>query len=352
VADRLQGGVAMVGSTPPRGLHRTVHRSEKYQRSALAGASAFLYVNQYPGYGPETGSIANDREALIPGIGISYESGEMLRRLQRRHGQLTLRIETTDRCHPVTALNVVAELPGRTRPDEWVLVGCHYDGHDIAQGAHDPASGAVALLEAARVLGRHAAEHVGCGIRFVQFSAEETGLIGARRYVTQHAEELDSIRFMLNLDAAGGPGPKGLVVNRWRELDPFWERCRREMAADLPAGQRTSAFSDHFPFFQEGVPTAMMSDPNGVNTGRGFDHTAYDTVDKVRITDLREAAAVAARLALRISREEPWPVTRRSRAAVEELVAAEPALEGQAVRAAMEELYRARERQRAAQAPA
>jgi aminopeptidase YwaD len=339
VADRLPGQVAMVSSRPPRGLGRTIHRSEKYQRSALGDAAAFLYVNQYEGYGPETGSIANDREALIPGVGISHESGELLRRLERRYGTLTLRLTTTDRSAPMTSWNVVGELPGRSRPDEWVLVGCHYDGHDIAQGAHDPASGAVALLEAARVLARHAAAETGCGLRFVLFGIEEIGLIGARRYVAAHREELDGIRFMLNLDAAGGPGPKGLLVNRWPELEPFFARCGQEMAAELPVGQRTSAFSDHFPFFLEGVPTAMMGNPTHVNTGRGFDHTAHDTLDKVRIGDLREAAAVAARLALRMSREEPWPVRRRSGEAVRALMAAEPSLEGQAVKVAMEERY-------------
>lgn len=336
---QLPGALAMVCSRPPRGLNRTVHRSEKYQRSALGGAAAFLYVNQYEGYGPETGSIASDREALIPGVGISREDGELLLRLQRRYGPLTLRLETTDRSRKMTSWNIVGDLPGAASCDEWIVLGCHYDGHDIAQGAHDPASGAVAVLEAARVLAAHAVTVLGCGIRFVEFGVEETGLIGARRYVEQHRDELDQIRFMLNLDAAGGPGRKGLVVNRWPELVPFFDRCREEMAAELPVGQKTSAFSDHFPFFLAGVPTAMMGDPGHVNTGRGFDHTQWDTLDKVRIGDLREAAAVAARLVLRMSRDEAWPARRRTPEQVRALMAAEPNLEGQAVKEAMDRLY-------------
>jgi Zn-dependent M28 family amino/carboxypeptidase len=342
-ARQLEGAVAAVCSQPPRGLNRTVHRSEKYQRSAIGGAAAFLYINQYEGYGPETGSIANDREAWIPGVAVSREAGEMLRRLQRRHGPLALVVETTDRCRPATSWNVVAELSGSSSPDEWVLLGCHYDGHDISQGAHDPASGTVAVLEAARVLARHAREEAGCGIRFILFGIEETGLIGARRYVARHRDELDRVRFMLNLDAAGGAGRKGLVVNRWPELKTLLERWAEEMAAEMPVGQRASAFSDHYPFFLEGVPTAMMGDPGGVNTGRGFDHTAHDTVDKVRLSDLREAAAVGARLVLRMSLQEPWPLKRRSGEEVRALMAAEPSIEGQAVREAMERLYEARQ---------
>jgi Zn-dependent M28 family amino/carboxypeptidase len=344
LGEQLRGAVAWVCTQPPRGLNRTVHRSEKYQRAALAGAAAFLYVNQYAGFGPETGSIANDREALIPGIGISHEDGELLRRLARRYGALTLHVETTDRSRPCTSWNVVGDLPGQGKPEEWVILGCHYDGHDISQGAHDPASGAVAVVEAARVLAAHAAPLPGCGIRFVLFGIEETGLIGGYRYVAQHAAELDRIRFMLNMDAAGGPDRKGLIVNRWPQLTPIFARWEAEMAAELPVGQKTGAFSDHYPFFLQGVPTAMMGDPHGVNTGRGFDHTAFDTLDKVRLADLRDAAAMGARLAYRMSVEEPWPASRRPLSEVEALMAAEPSLEGRAVKQQMEELYRSRTR--------
>ncbi|HTE17818.1 MAG TPA: M28 family peptidase [Armatimonadota bacterium] len=346
VAERLPGGIAMVSSQPPRGLNRTVHRSEKYQRSALGGAAVFLYTNQYAGYGPETGSIASDREALIPGIAIAKEEGEMLLRLQRRHGPLTLRVETSDRTETMTSWNVVADLPGPVKADEWVLLGCHYDGHDISQGAHDPASGTVALVEAARVLALHAGGSLGCGIRCVLFGIEEVGLTGARRYVDAHLHELDQIRLTLNLDSAGGAGPKGLLVNRWPQIEPLVERWATEMAAEVRVGQRTSAFSDHYPFFLEGVPTAMMGNPTHVNTGRGFDHTAFDTLDKVHIGDLREAAASAARLALRISLEEPWPAKRRTHEEVQALLAAEPSLEGQAVKEALEARYAERDAQR------
>ena len=341
--DSLNGAIVMVCSRPPRGVNRTVHRSEKYQRAALGGAAAFLYQNQYPGYGPETGSISNDREALIPGIGISFEDGAYLLRLQERFGTVRLRLRTTDRSGEKTSYNVVAELPGNQYPDEWVVVGCHYDGHDIAQGAEDPASGAVALLEAARVLAKYAAERLECGVRFIEFGTEEIGLLGAKRYVDAHAAELDPIRFMLNLDASGGAGRKGVIVNRWPELEPFFAQAAHEMATRVPIGQKTSGFSDHFPFFLAGVPTGMMGDPDAANTGRGFGHTQWDTLDKIEIANLREAASVAARLALRMACHPEWPVRRRPTEAVATLIAAEPALtEMWAVRDRMEALYRER----------
>src|SRR5262249_2098032 len=76
------------------------------------GAAAFLYANQYEGYGPETGSIAHDREAPIPGVSIAREDAAYLERLLERNGSVTLRITTTDRSAPARSWNVCGELPG------------------------------------------------------------------------------------------------------------------------------------------------------------------------------------------------------------------------------------------------
>src|SRR5207244_1925661 len=183
-------------------------------------------------------------EAPIPGISISRESAAYLERLAERFGPVALRLETTDSSAPATSWNVAGELPGSGGSSEWVLLGCHYDGHDISQGAEDPASGAVAVLEAARVLAVHTAPaDRRARIRFVFFGTEEIGLIGAYRYVDAHLAELDSLRFFLNMDAVGGAGRKGVNINRWPELDPFFENARREMAAEMPLGQKVGGFS-------------------------------------------------------------------------------------------------------------
>lgn len=345
LGERLRGKIVMASSRPPRGLNRTVHRSEKYQRAYLAGAAAFLYANQYEGYGPETGSIAYDREAPIPGIAISRESATYLERLSQRRGAVSLRLETTDRSAASRSWNVVGDLPSGSPSGEWVLLGCHYDGHDIAQGAGDPASGTVAVVEAARVLAAHAFQPPStphpprstapvplAGVRVVLFGTEEIGLLGAYRYVEAHEDELDRVRFMLNLDAAGGGSRKGIIVNAWPQLDSFFDNARREMAAEMPVGQKTEGFSDHFPFFLEGVPTGYMGDPEKVDTGRGFGHTAHDTLDKINPNNLRAAAANACRIVLRIACEEAWPARRRSHEAVQAIIAKEPNLEAMCLR--------------------
>ncbi len=328
LSDEMKGRIVMAGSASPPDLGRWVHRKEKYERSVLGGASAFIFISESPGVGPETGSLQNDQPAPIPGISICKEDGEFLTRLMKRKGTVRLRLHTTDVNEPRTSWNVVADLPGKEHPDEMIILGCHYDGHDISQGAVDPASGMVLVIEAARVLALYAGEQLKRTVRCVGFGTEEIGLTGAFRYADAHEGELDSVRFMYNLDAAGGSSRKGVVLHRWQDLAPFFRDAAKELAADIPVGQHMHPYSDHFPFVLKGVPTAHMGDPDAPPSGRGFGHTAYDTLDKVELENLRKGSAAAARLALRIANADDFPAQRRNAEAVQTLIDTDPGLEG------------------------
>jgi Zn-dependent M28 family amino/carboxypeptidase len=339
-ADEIQGKIVMTTSVAnPKNSKRWIHRSEKYGRSLLAGATGFIFVNHYPGYGPATGSIGHDGEGLIPGISISKEDGAFIQRLMERQGEARIHLKTTDWCEPMTSWNIIGELPGQLHPEQIVMLGCHYDGHDISQGAGDPASGAVSVLEAARVLAQHASE-LPCTVRFVLWGIEEIGLLGSRDYAKLHTDELSQIRFYLNMDSAGTKtNQRDVVLNEWPELEALFTRYQAEMALEFKVGQSVSAFSDHFPFFMAGVPTGGMQSAERSLEGRGYGHTQYDTVDKVDLRSLREASALAARLALRMASEEDWPVSRRDEAAVLELLQGPDYQEEQAYRERLDAFY-------------
>jgi len=81
-------------------------------------------------------------------------------------------------------INVVAELPGTTQPEEIILVGAHFDAY--YQGADDNASGVAALLELARVLSQYRFART---LRFVGFDMEELGLAGSTHYVSAPGNE-------------------------------------------------------------------------------------------------------------------------------------------------------------------
>ncbi len=130
---------------------------------------------------------------------------------------------------------------------------------------------------------------------------------------------------MMNFDAAGRYGKQGFNLHGWPQLEPFFREITSAIGPDIPLWQGVSPYSDHWPFFLKGVPTAGMGDPeeNKRLGGRGFGHTRYDTVDKVNLRAMRECAANAAIAAVRIANADDWPVTLRPQKEVEAYVQAQ-----------------------------
>jgi Iap family predicted aminopeptidase len=316
--DDIEGNIVMVTSRTPRGMKRSLHRSEKYQRSVLAGAQGWIFMNHYPAYGPPTGGIS----PIIPAVGVSYEDGSYLARLLERKGKVRVRLETECRNLTVKTWNVVADLPGTgAGDDEITIYGAHYEGHDIAVGALDDATGAICVMETARVLSQERA-NLKRPMRFILFGSEEIGLLGSRAYVEQHPKEMERIRFMLNFDAAGRAGRQGFNLSGHKELEPLFGEIADAIGVDIPIWQSISPYSDHWPFLLKGVPTGRMGDPEEARRrgGRGFGHTKYDTVDKVDFRVVRECVGNAVIGALRIVNADAWPQVRRSQEEIESLV--------------------------------
>jgi len=320
-ADEIKGKIVMTTSVfQPKETKRWVHRNEKYGRSIMAGATGFIFVNHYPGYGPATGGIGHaGKAAPIPGVSLAKEDGDFIKRLIKRKGPVSVHIKSSDSLTPTTSWNIIGDLPGDQHPDEFILLGSHYDGHDISQGAVDPASGVAAVLEAARTLSKYATP-LARTLRFAAWGVEEIGLLGSRAYVRDHADELNKIRFYLNMDEAGNEMPKDINLHGWPELASTFVRYQKEMFLEFAIGQTFHGASDHYPFFLKGVVTGGIEAVRKNRGGRGYGHTKYDTLDKVNPTNVRDAASLAARLALRIASEEDWPASQREDAAVSELL--------------------------------
>lgn len=100
----------------------------------------------------------------------------------------------------VRSANVVATLRGTSDPDVQYVVGSHFDSVQEGPGSDDNTSGTTALLEAARVL---AGRPQAATIRFVWFTAEESGLRGSREYVRRAQAAGDRVAGALNNDMVG-----------------------------------------------------------------------------------------------------------------------------------------------------
>jgi hypothetical protein len=118
-----------------------------------------------------------------------------------RDEHVTLEFDIDNRFEkgPIPVHNVVADIPGTGKPDEYVIVGAHIDSHDTGTGAMDNGAGVAAALEAARLLMESGARPERT-IRFVLFGGEENGMLGSNGYVEAHPELTPKISAMYNMD--------------------------------------------------------------------------------------------------------------------------------------------------------
>lgn len=327
--DAVRGKIVLSAAETNRPGEVALHRTDKYRLAVEAGAAGYVFVNKNPGLLHITGALYarnpggaedTDHEAPIPAVGVTFEAGSLIRRLTER-GPAQVRLHLQNRTYRSHSANVVGDIPGGERPEEIVLFGGHYDGHDIAQGAADDAAGTLVGLEVGRVLAPFAGQ-LRRTVRIICFGYEELGLGGSWRHVERYAptDSAETLRFVMNLDGAGrgGGGQERITATGDAALEAYFRGLPAKLRYDFEVANRISAHSDHFPFFLAGFPSATLSsrDATAGMVGRGYGHTEGDTVDKVSLRGLQMGAAFAARVALALATVDPFPVERRDEATV------------------------------------
>ena len=91
---------------------------------------------------------------------------------------------------PIKTANVIAEIKGSEKPDEFVILGAHLDSWELGTGALDNGCNAALVVDALRAI-KASGLKPRRSIRFILFSGEEEGLLGSRAYSTAHRPELD-----------------------------------------------------------------------------------------------------------------------------------------------------------------
>ncbi|WP_375433820.1 M28 family metallopeptidase [uncultured Hymenobacter sp.] len=168
--------------------------------------------------------------------------------------------------------SLVGYVPGRIRPDSFLVVTAHYDHlgtmghHTYFAGANDNASGTAMLLELAAHYARPE-NRPAYSVVFIAFGAEEAGLMGSSFFVNHPLVPLDHIRFLMNLDLLG-TGSEGITVVNGRELPSQFQLLQRlnETRHAVPslAARGRAANSDHFPFSERGVPAFFLYTRGGI----------------------------------------------------------------------------------------
>lgn len=220
----------------------------------------------------------------------------------------------------VECANLEVIMPGRSRSNEIIVVGAHYDSVAGSPGANDNASGVAALLEISRVLAAIPSDRT---VRFVAFVNEEppyfeTELMGSRVYAKACRLRGDDIRAMLSLETLGcysnEPGSQkfpswlfGLFYPNRGNFVAFVSdyRSRPLLLETVAAFRGNSKFpsqciamhprvagigwSDHASFWREGYRAVMATDTAPFRY-RHY-HTAADTADKIDYDALASVTA-------------------------------------------------------------
>ncbi len=221
--------------------------------------------------------------------------------------------------------NLLAIIPGRELPDEYVIVGGHYDHHgfsddpvdgdDILNGATDNAAGAAAAATIGRAI-RELPEAPRRSVIIALWDTEEDGLLGADYYVKNPLVPIEQTAAYINFDIlgqnltpalarttfsigaeTGGPALQELVIEATRDENGSGR------GVDLDVVEFSYIFgqgrSDYAPFVAAGVPTVFFSDANGPCW-----HTVDDENEIVDFEKFESQVRLAFRVAVRLAEQE------------------------------------------------
>ncbi len=264
--------------------------------AARAGAVGSLIrsVSSFSMQNPHTGSIRyfDTTVARLPAAAISVEDAMMLHRMQNRGERIQVRLAMGAQALPdAPSRNVVAELVGREKPDEVVVISGHLDSWDVGTGAMDDAGGAVAAWEAVLLM-RRLGLHPRRTVRVVLWTNEENGTRGGQGYRDAHRAQLE--RHQLAIESDNGVfRPYGF---RFQGSDAALATMRQIARLLEPIGaarmDRGEGEADVGPMIAQGVP-GLALDVDGTKYF-WYHHSSADTIDKLDPQEMAKCIAAMA----------------------------------------------------------
>lgn len=296
----------------------------KYEEAARQGAAAALIVHETgpAGYGwevvsnswsgPQIGLSSSNlnnnltdiegwltldsAEALFQGAGLNYQD---LKAAAAQPGftavemsDLRASVSIENAVRSSVSQNVIAAIPGTTRPEETIIYTAHWDhlgvnpdiqGDNIFNGASDNATGTAALLALAYLHSQQPpAER---SIIFLAVTAEESGLLGSQWYAENPIYPIATTVANINMDNLNTIGRmKDVVVvgARSSELENYLEQAAQSQDRYIksePTPERGYYYrSDHFNFAKVGVP-ALYAESGEDHIEFGIEYGAAQAQD-------------------------------------------------------------------------
>jgi len=289
--------------------------TDKVRRLAEAGAVGVV-TSLVPPPGPQgwgVSKISTTVSDTIPELGLSCEDYGLVYRLAERNQGPMLRVDARSTLGAeVPAANVIAELRGREKPNEYVVLSAHLDSWDPASGATDNGTGTVVMMEAMRLLAA-AYPNPKRTILVGHWNGEEQGFNGSGSFAADHPQVISGMQALFNQDNGTGRIVR-ISMEGFSGAGAFFRRWLSRMPSDLASEVQVvdpgtpGHGTDHVSFTCRGAPAFNLG-------SREWDyvtytwHTNLDTFDKLVFDDLRHNAMLIAMLAYQAS-EDPQRVPR------------------------------------------
>jgi carboxypeptidase Q len=298
---------AMVRTQDGEGYGAAVDaRSDGPAEAARCGASAFLLRSA----GTDSHRLAHtgttrytNGTVPLPAFALSAPDAEQIERLAAL-GE-TVRVHLSSSASYVRdahSQNVIAEVRGRERPQEVVLLGAHLDSWDQGTGAVDDGAGTAIITAAAKLI-RDADHRPRRSVRVVLFGSEEVaqpnppgGAFGGHAYVDAHKAELAG-HMLTGESDLGADHVYRLRLPQAVHKGEFAQSAMRVLTPigviQGPEGPE-EAGTDVDPSVEAGVPAFSLDQ----DASRYFDlhHTPDDTLDKIDRVQLNQNVAAWAAL--------------------------------------------------------
>lgn len=232
--------------------------------------------------------------AQIPAAALTNPDADLLSNMLRRGKPVKVRLDIDAVTgEEYESSNVIAEVRGREKPDEIVLIGAHLDSWDLGTGAIDDGAGVAITMRAAALIAA-LPQRPKRTIRVVAFANEEQGLIGARAYATAHGDKVVQHIIAAESDFGAGRIYAFATSEPPADAQPFLEQLAQALAPldiEYTPGQGGPG-PDLIPMAQRGMAWAWLAQ-DGTDYF-DYHHTHNDTLDKIDAKALDQNVAAYA----------------------------------------------------------
>jgi carboxypeptidase Q len=249
-------------------------------------------------------SRAGDPTKNLPSLAITAEHYNRIARLLDHNVpvKLSFDIKVEWDTTKTEAFNVIAEIPGATKPNELVMVGGHFDSWHMGTGATDNAVGSAVAMETMRIL-KSLNLKMDRTVRMALWSGEEEGELGSAAYVKDHfadpqdmkvKPEHDGFAGYFNIDNGAGK-IRGIYLQGNEMVRPIFDLWFAAIKDVTPGAItiRNTGGTDHQSFDAVGLPGfQFIQDP--LDYDSRTHHSNMDVYDRVQQADLEQMAVIEA----------------------------------------------------------